>query len=161
MDKGDFIVHGAGRNIDRQYDDFFFVQQPAANSVDFSSRVKTAQRELASRHGIMMRESIRPDASFAFIGLSQTYILWAHRDATSTACQYTTVPIAPLPLYLRLVRRTNSISSAYSTNGSTWTWLGTNQIAFSGKDFLLGLAVCSGNAGSVETVFDHVAVKNL
>jgi hypothetical protein len=127
--------------------------------VDFTSRVKNAARQNASRHGIMLRESIKPDASFGFVGLSQQTILWAHRDVSSSPCQFTTVPIVPLPVYLRLVRRTNGISSAYSTNGTNWIWLGTNQIKFAQPEYLAGLAVSSGNANSVETVFDQVEVK--
>ncbi len=156
-----FTVHGSGANIGEQADNFFFVQRTASNSVDFSSSLKKADLKNASRHGIMLRDSTRSDASFGFVGLSQKLIFWAHRDVDSSSCQFMTVPIVPLPVYLRLVRRTNGICSAYSTNGSNWVWLGTNQIQFSQPEYLAGLAVSSGNANSVETIFDHVAVKNL
>jgi len=109
----------------------------------------------------MLRDSTRADASFGFVGLSQQSIFWEHRDVNSSPCKFTTVPIAPLPVYLRLVRRTNSISGAYSTDGSNWIWLGTNQITFSQREFLAGLAVSSGTAASVEAVFDRVLIKNL
>jgi len=161
MDKGDFVVRGAGPNIDKQSDNFFFVQRAAANNIDFTSRVKTAGREIASRQGIMIRESIKADASFAFMGLSQTSILWAHRANTSDSCQFISVPIMPLPLYFRLLRKTNIVCGAYSTNGTNWTWLGTNQIALADQSYLIGLAASSGNALSVKTVFDEVAVRNL
>ena len=108
----------------------------------------------------MIRESIKPDAAFAFIGVSQTSIFWAHRDIGSSPCQFINVAITTLPLYLRLTRRTNDICSAYSTNGSNWTWLGTNQITFSDPNYLIGMAVSSGNANFVQTVFDLVTVKN-
>jgi regulation of enolase protein 1 (concanavalin A-like superfamily) len=160
-ENGDFVVHGAGQNIDQLSDNFFFVQRAASGSMDFSSRIKSAGRGIASRQGVMIRESVKADASFAFIGLSQTRIFWAHRDNTSNSCQFTDVPIAPLPVYLRLTKRTNSVCGAYSTNGTHWTWLGTNQITTAGQDFLVGLAVSSGDASSVSTVFDQVTVKNL
>jgi hypothetical protein len=160
-DKGDFIVHGSGRNIGDLADNFFFVQRPASNSVDFHSRVRNADRPLASRHGIMMRESTKTDAAFAFVGISQTSILWAHRDISSSPCQFINIEMNTLPLYVRLIRRTNNICSAYSTDGSNWTWLGTNQITFSDPGYLIGLAVSSGNAGFVQTVFDRVTVTNL
>jgi hypothetical protein len=157
----EFTVHGSGANISGPADNFFFVQRVVANSVDFTSRVKKADLKNASRHGLMLRNSIKPDASFGFVGLSQQSILWAYRDTDSTPFKFMTVPIAPLPIYLRLVRKTNAICGAYSTNGTNWIWLGTNQITFSQPEYLAGLAVSSGNAGSVETVFDHVAIKNL
>lgn len=161
VDQGDFVVHGAGPNIDKQSDNFFFVQRAVSNSVEFTSRVKSAGHELASRQGIMIRESIKADASFAFMGLSQKNILWAHRANTSDPCQFVSVPNMPLPLYFRLLKKTNGISGAYSTNGTHWTWLGTNQITLADQNYLVGLAVSSGNAISVKTVFDEVAVKNL
>lgn len=109
----------------------------------------------------MMRESTKTDAAFAFVGISQTSILWAHRDISSTPCQFINIEMNALPLYVRLIRRTNNICSAYSTDGSNWTWLGTNQITFSDPGYLIGLAVSSGNAGFVQTVFDRVTVTNL
>jgi hypothetical protein len=156
-----FTVHGSGANIDQAADNFFFVQRSTSNSVDFASRIKAADQKNASRQGIMMRDSIRADASFGFVGVSQKSILWAHRDVNSAPCQFITVPIVPLPVYLRLVRRTNSICSAYSRDGSHWIWLGTNHVNFSQPEYLAGLAVSSGNAASVETVFDQVMIKDL
>jgi hypothetical protein len=155
----DFVVHGAGQNIDRLSDNFFFVQRAASGSVDFISRMKAAGRELASRQGIMIRESVKPDASFAFIGLSQASIFWVHRDKASESARFTDVPIVPLPLYFRLIRSTNGVCGAYSTNGKNWTWLGTNQIALSEQSYLIGLAVSSGDASSVTTVFEQPTVK--
>jgi hypothetical protein len=156
-----FTVHGSGQATDPQTDNFFFVQRTTSNSVDFTSRVKSADRRNASRQGIMLRDSLRADASFGFVGLSQQSILWAHRDVTSSPCKFTTVPAAPLPVYLRIVRATNSICGAYSTDGSNWIWLGTNQITFSQPEYLAGLAVSSGSAAPIEAVFDTVAIKNL
>jgi hypothetical protein len=156
-----FTVHGSGQSSDPQTDNFFFVQRAISNSVDFTSRVKAAGQKNASRQGIMMRDSFRADASFGFVCLSQQSIFWAHRDTDASPFKFVFVPIAPLPVYLRLVRRTNSICSAYSTNGSDWVWLGTNQITFSQPEYLAGLAVSSGTATSVEAVFDHVTIKNL
>jgi hypothetical protein len=157
-----FIVHGSGQSATApQTDNFFFVQRTASNSLDFTSRIQSADQRNGSRQGIMLRDSLRADASFGFVGLSQQSILWAHRDANSSPCKFTPVPITSLPVYLRLVRRTNSISSAYSTDGSNWIWLGTNQITFSQPEYLAGLAVSSGSATPVEAVFDNVTFKNL
>ncbi|HEX4265985.1 MAG TPA: hypothetical protein VH597_16745 [Verrucomicrobiae bacterium] len=162
VEKSDIVVYGAGGNIDSGSDNFFLVQQPASGSVDFTSRIKSASHENASRQGIMIRESTKADASFAFIGLSQTSILWVHRDNASSTCQFTNVSIVPLPIYLRLTKRTNGVCGAYSANGTRWTWLGTNQITFAEQNYLIGLAVASGSAsGPVKAVFDQPMVNNL
>ena len=109
----------------------------------------------------MIRDSIKPEASFAFMGLSQQNIFWAHRASASDVCQFTNVPLVSLPIYFRLLKKNNAISGAYSTNGTNWTWLGTNQVALADQNYLIGLAVSSGNASFTQTVFDEVAVKNL
>jgi hypothetical protein len=155
----DFVVHGAGQNIDQHSDDFFFVQRPASGSVDFVARMKSAGRELASRQGLMFRDSIKADASFAFIGLSQARIFWVHRDNASDSARFTDAPMLPLPLYLRLLRRTNGVCGAYSKDGVNWTWLGTNQITLTNQAYLIGLAVASGIANSGTAVFEQPTVK--
>jgi hypothetical protein len=156
-----FIVHGSGQSTDPKTDNLFLVQRAESNSIDFTSRVKTADQKNASRQGIMLRDSVRADASFGFVGLSQKSIIWAHRDVNAAPCQFMPVSVPPLPVYLRLVRRTNSISGAYSTDGSNWIWLGTNQITFSQPEYLAGLAVSSGTALWTDAVFDQVSIKHL
>jgi hypothetical protein len=158
-DKDEFIVNGAGENINGQSDNFFFLRRPASNSMDFVARLKTADRLNASRHGIMVRGSDNPDAAFAFVGLSQSSIFWLHRDDSASMCQYMTQPIPQLPVFLKLSRKKDSISGAFSVNGSNWTWLGTNQVALPEQNYLIGFAVSSGNnLNSVRSKFDAVKI---
>lgn len=158
-DKDNFIVNGAGDNINGQADNFFFLRRPASNSLDFVARLKMADRLNASRHGIMIRGSDNAGAAFAFVGLSQSSIFWLHRDETSNTCQFMTQPIPKLPVFLKLLRGTNSVSGAFSLNGSSWVWLGTNQITLPERNYLIGFAVSSGNnLSSALAKFDEVKV---
>ena len=158
-DKDEFIVNGAGENINGSSDNFFFLRRPASNSVDFVARLKTADRLNASRHGIMLRGSDNPDAAFAFVGLSQSSIFWLHRDDSSGTCQFMTQPMPQLPVFLKLSRTNDSVSGAFSVNGSNWTWLGTNQITLPKENYLIGFAVSSGNnQNSVRAKFDAVKI---
>jgi hypothetical protein len=161
-DGNGFIINGAGENIYGKSDNFFFLQQAASNSLDFVSRLHKADKENKSRHGIMIRESEKADAAFAFVGLSQTSIFWLHRDNSSTACQFTNKPAPQLPVFFRLLRTTNFVSGAFSTDGSTWTWLGTNQVTLPVQNYLVGFAVSSGNSNSpVQAQFDKVKINGL
>lgn len=154
-----FIVNGAGENIYGKSDNFFFLHQSASNSVDFVARLHKADKENKSRHGIMIRESEKADAAFAFVGLSQISVFWLHRDNSSVACQFTNRPAPQLPVFFRLLWTTNLVSGAFSTDGSTWTWLGTNQVALPVQHYLVGFAVSSGNSNSpVQAQFDEVKI---
>lgn len=158
-DKDEFIVNGAGENINGTSDNFFFLRRPASNSVDFVARLETADRLTASRHGIMIRGSDNSAAPFAFVGLSQSSIFWLHRDDSSNACQFMMQPIPQLPVFLKLSRAKQSVSGAFSVNGSNWTWLGTNQITLPEQNYLIGFAVSSGNnQHSVRSKFDAVKI---
>jgi hypothetical protein len=157
----EFVIFGAGQNNYGPSDDFFFVQQSSSNSVDFAARLRSADGFPASRHGIMIRESEKADAPFAFVGLSQSTIAWLHRDAPSQYSQITKVPPARLPIFLRLLKKTNFISGAYSTNGTHWVWLETNQIPFSAQSYLIGFAVSSGSdMAQAGSTFDAITITN-
>lgn len=158
-DKNDFIIHGAGDNINGRADNFFFLRRPATNSMDFVARLKVADRLNASRHGIMIRGSDSADAAFAFVGLSQSSIFWLHRDGDSQTCQFMTQPIPKFPVFLKLRRGTNSVSGAFSVDGSNWVWLGTNEITMSEQNYLVGFAVSAGNnVNSALAKFDDVKI---
>ncbi len=161
VNKAEFIVYGAGQNNYGPSDDFFFVQQPASNSIEFSARLKTTSPSATSRHGIMIRESEKPDAPFVFVGLLQAAVAHLHRDVAAQYSQVSKVPQAHLPVFLKLLKQTNLISAAFSTNGSTWIWLETNQISFSSQRYLVGFAVSSGSDDvQTEATFDEVKITN-
>ena len=158
-DEKGFIVNGAGKNIGEKSDNFFFLHRAASNSVDFVTRLYQANNENNTRHGIMIRESEKADAAFAFVGLSQKSVFWMHRDKSSTACQFVPKPTPQLPVFLRLVRTTNSVLGAFSKDGSAWTWLGTNQVALPVESCLVGFAVSSGNTNiAVQGWFDRFTI---
>ncbi len=158
-DKDQFIVIGAGENINGKADNFFFLRRPASNSMEFIARLESASPMNASRHGIMLRSSDDPAAAFAFVGLSQSSIFWLHRDDSSNTCQFMMQPIPQLPVFLKLSRAKQSVSGAFSVNGSNWTWLGTNQIKLPEQNYLIGFAVSSGNNQySVRSKFDDIKI---
>jgi hypothetical protein len=155
-----FLIYGAGENNYGPSDDVFFVQQPASNSVDFIARLTFADLIGISRHGLMIRESGKADAPFAFVGISQAKISCLRRDNAGLPITH----IAKegglrLPIFLRLLKETNFISGAYSTNGSNWVWFETNQLPFLAQSYLIGFAVSSGNSeNQVKSTFDKVTL---
>jgi hypothetical protein len=63
------------------------------------------------------------------------------------------------PVWVRLVRNGNTITASRSTNGSTWTQVGSDTVTM-GAQVFVGLAVTSHAAGVLNTsTFDNVSVS--
>ena len=153
-----FVLTGYGKNIYGQSDNFFFVYQSISNSVEFIARLSGKIDETTARRGLMMRGATNADAPFAFIGLSQTNILWGQRPVAGSNCTFTNLPVSQLPIFFRLNRNTNTFSGAFSPDGTNWTGIKTDEI-FMPDHYLLGFAVCSGNKKSVQANFDNMSIK--
>jgi len=160
MEKVAFVLKGRGTNINGKSDSFFFVDQSVSNDVTFFARLSSTNDEVSSRRGIMMRKSEKPSAPFVFIGLSNGHILWFQRATQGAYCSLPyDLPMPQLPVYLRILRQTNSFSGAFSADGTTWKNMGTTNIAMPDQNYLVGFAVCSGtNKVSVNAVFDQVSI---
>jgi hypothetical protein len=154
-----FVLSGYGEKIYGKSDSFFFVYQSVSNSVEFVARLSGRIDETTARRGIMMRGSKNADAPFVFIGLSQTNILWGQRPAADTNCRFTNLPMTQLPVSFKITRKANTFSGAFSTNGTNWTGVGTNEISMPDQNYLVGLAICSGKTNaSVRAEFDKVSI---
>lgn len=63
------------------------------------------------------------------------------------------------PVWVQLVRTGNTFSGYYSTNGSTWTLIGSTSITFSNSTILAGLAVTSHNNSALTVAtFSNVSL---
>jgi hypothetical protein len=63
------------------------------------------------------------------------------------------------PYYVKVVRNTNSFSAYQSSNGSTWTQVGSTQTIVMGSTSYVGLCVCSAANPTLATdTFDNVSV---
>lgn len=155
-----FVLTGCGKNIYGQSDNFFFVYQSISNSVEFIARLSGKIDETTARRGLMMRGSTNADAPFAFIGLSQTNIYWVQRQIAGTNCTFTNLPVTPRPVSFKITRKANTFSGAFSTNGTNWTGIGTDEISMTNQNYLVGFAVCSGiNKEPVQANFDKVSIN--
>lgn len=155
-----FVLKGYGDNIFGKSDSFFFVYQSISNSVEFVARLSGKIDETIARRGIMMRGATNTDAQFVFIGLSQTNILWGQRPAAGKDCTFTSLTVTQLPVFFRITRKTNTFSGAFSTDGTNWTGIGTNEISMPDQNYLVGFAVCSGKTNaSVRAEFNSVSFK--
>jgi beta-xylosidase len=66
-----------------------------------------------------------------------------------------------LPVWLKLVRSGNTFSGYLSTDGSTWTQVGTNQTVTMAANVYIGLAVNSATNSALATAtFDNVSISS-
>jgi hypothetical protein len=110
----------------------------------------------------MMRESLAPNSKEVSLLLSpvtgNSKISFQYRTTTggSTAGPNSNCAI---PYYLKLVRVGNVFTAYKSSNGSSWTQVGTAQTIVMNQNMLIGLAVCSHNTGALcQAVFSSVSL---
>ena len=161
-DGNGFIINGAGGQIYGKSDSLFFLNRDTSNAVEFVARLYKAENQIGGRLGIMMRDSDKPDGAFAFLGVSKNNLFWLHRDKPSTGCLTMNQALPDLPVFLKLSRRSNLVSGAFSTNGNSWVWVGTNHILLPEEHYLLGFAVASGASNTaVHGEYDRIQIPGV
>jgi regulation of enolase protein 1 (concanavalin A-like superfamily) len=107
----------------------------------------------------MIRATTNTNAAHAFMLVSKGKgLAFQRRTANGGASTHTAGPMAGAPRWVKLTRAGNVISAHTSTDGSTWTLVGSDTFAMP-ADVLVGLAVGSHDVADVATAaFDNVAV---
>jgi hypothetical protein len=143
-----FAVRIGSGDIGDRADSFHFVHTPASGNIDFVARiVSITGADRLARAGVMFRDSLRPEAKFAFAGITAT---------GEAALQYrsgTRDPSLPgassakvtLPCWLKLTRREKNVAAHWSTDGKQWQPFGVLPVGLKDNCFI-GLAVASHSA---------------
>ncbi|HZP48138.1 MAG TPA: phospholipase D-like domain-containing protein [Vicinamibacterales bacterium] len=158
-----FNVVAAGADIWSSADSFHYVYEPLSGDGTIVARVASLQNvNSKAKAGVMIRESLAPGATDAFMFVSTTKgVQFQSRTATGGATSATAGPIKAAPYWVRVDRSGNTFTGYYSADGATWTSLGTATIAMASNAFV-GLAVTSHNT-DVDTAaaIDHVSVNGV
>ena len=157
---GTFTVTGAGNGtMIIPSDSFHFVYQPLAGDCTVIARVASVQGSSAAQIGIMVRETLNPGSNHVFLFDYAPSILMTDRTSTGSSSTYQFVGSATPPNWLKLVRSGNVFTMYGSSNGTTWTQLGTSQTVTMAPNVYVGLAVSNRNTASLATaIFDNVAL---
>jgi hypothetical protein len=159
---GTYTVKGAGADIYGTSDAFQFAYMQITGNATIIARVASlTNTDAGSKAGIMFRESLAAnskEASATITPLNGIKFL----TRSSTGGQTTSVSTATTlkaPYWLKLVRSGNTFTSYRSTDGVTWTLIGSQTITM-GSTIYVGLAVSSHKAGTLATAtFDNVSVS--
>jgi regulation of enolase protein 1 (concanavalin A-like superfamily) len=148
--RGSYTVNASGSDIAGSADSFRFVYQPLTGDTMIVAQVASVfSTATAAKAGLMIRQDLSASSRFAGIFLNQggNYGIDL-RTRTTASSQYTyTQALAGVaaPYYLKLTRTGNTITLAYSANGTSYTTASTLTMSFSGTVYI-GLAVTAFSA---------------
>ncbi len=158
---GTFTVKGDGADIWGTADAFNFAYTTLSGDGEIVARVTSLQNTDAfAKAGVMLRETaaagsahvvldVRPGGSVEFM----------KRSASGGTTTYLAGATQSIPGWLKLSRSGTTVTASVSSNGSTWTVVGSATVSM-GSSLLAGLAVCSHTTGATTTAtFDNVGVS--
>jgi hypothetical protein len=156
-----FQVAGSGTNIIGSLDQFRFVYQSASGDCTNIARVVSVQNTTTNaRAGVMIRDSLNPDSMQASLVLTpSSNVIFSCRSTTGGSCTTVTNTGCAPPQWLK-VQRSGDVFSAYrSTNGTSWTQVGTNQTITMNTATSIGLMTTSLTNGVLcNGMIDNVTV---
>ncbi len=157
---GTFTQVGSGV-IGSTADKLRFTYQALTGDGEITARVSGIEISgKGSRAGVMIRDSLAANSKQVFMGLTHSNVnLWSQRNdtggSTVTASSTDNVPSS----WVRLVRSGTTITAYKSTNGSTWTTVGSATNTTFGSTCYIGFVVGSGSTTTLNTSqFSNVSV---
>ena len=155
---GTFTVAGSGADVWGTSDEFHYVYKSLAGDGQLVARVATLQNVNAwTKAGVMIRNSTASNSAYGFMLVSAGKgAAFQYRTGTGATAANVTGPAVTAPYYVKIVRAGSTVTGYVSSNGSTWTAVGSATIAL-GSTVDVGLAVCSHDDTRTATAtFDHV-----
>jgi regulation of enolase protein 1 (concanavalin A-like superfamily) len=157
-----YTVTGAGADIWGKSDALHYAYQELDGDGSMIVRVASMEkRDLLAKAGIDFRTSLDPSATHAGLFVTPANgIKFIRRTSAGAASISTTSAISgpATPIWLKLSRSGGTISASRSSDGITWTLIGTQDLAI-GQSIFVGLAVSSHQAGSpINAMFDNVTI---
>jgi hypothetical protein len=156
-----FQVAGSGTNISGTADQLRFVYQGASADCAVTGRVISVQNTATNaRAGVMIRNSLDADSMQVSLMLTPaSNVIFSCRSTTGGACTTVTDTGCAPPQWLK-VQRAGDVFSAYrSTDGTTWTQVGTTQTVAMTTATYIGLMTTSMTNGVLcNSIIDNVSV---
>jgi hypothetical protein len=159
---GTFTVSGTGADIYDNADAFHYVFQNVTGDATIIAHVASIQNvDVWTKAAVMMRDGLGAGAVNVVVLTSPTaandYRLQA-RLVTDAATTSDKGAAGTAPIWLRLVRRANTINGSTSPDGRNWTAIGTSKTIPATTALTVGLAVVSHAAGPASATFDNVSL---
>jgi N-acetylneuraminic acid mutarotase/glucose/arabinose dehydrogenase/endonuclease/exonuclease/phosphatase family metal-dependent hydrolase len=160
---GTFTIKGAGADIWDSSDSFYYLHQQMTGDGQIVARITSRQNTHEySKVGLMLRGSLVANSPHVILALKPDGgIEFMTRTATGGPTTFLTGDTGnSLPLWLRLVRNGTQVSAARSTNGTSWTPIGSTNITLPAA-IQAGVPVLSHNPAVLNTAtVDNVSVTS-
>jgi hypothetical protein len=157
---GTFTVEGAGVDVWDTSDQFRYVYQAFSGDIEITSRVASLENTHEwAKAGVMIRGTLAANAVQTSVVVTPAQGTHFYRRlSTGAVTQPGPIGPATAPVWVRLERRGSTVTGFQSTDGVTWTAVGTATMA--GATLYVGLEVTSHDASQAATaVFDNVTVR--
>ena len=141
---------GAGADVWGTTDAFRYAYTTLSGDGSIVAQVSTLENVDAwTKAGVMMRDTLSANARHAFMVVSPGKgLAFQRRTATGATSANTAGGTGLAPYFVKLTRTGNTFMAAKSTNGVTWTTVGSDTIAM-GSTIYVGVAVSSHVAGNL------------
>jgi regulation of enolase protein 1 (concanavalin A-like superfamily) len=155
---GVYTVSGAGTQVWGSSDSFNYAYQTIGASTTMTAQVTSNQKpNQYSKAGIMVRSSLSSGASNVYLFVQANgQIILTDRASSGGSTSWPASVGGNAPVWLRLVVSGGAVQAYYSTNGSSYTLLGTTSISLSGTAYA-GLAVSSNTSALNTATFSNVS----
>ena len=155
-----FTMTAAGFGIARQSDKFFFVYQPVVGDVEIRARVDglTVAKQ-GAKTGVMIRGALTGSAAMgATLVIDNDGTAFPRRPTEGGNVVTASGPQVTAPVWVRLVRTGNTLTSYESTDGTSWQVIGQTTVALPATAYV-GLALDShSNSATATAALSQVTV---
>jgi hypothetical protein len=156
------IINAVGTDIAGTADQFHFAYKKlSGNGVIIAKVLSISNTDSTAKAGVMIRETLGAGSKHAMVVvMPNNRATFRGRiptdDITTTVGTKTSITV---PIWLKLTRSGNNFTAHWSTNGSTWTALGTQLEITMLMDVYVGLCVTSRNVNATCTAeFSNVDI---
>jgi regulation of enolase protein 1 (concanavalin A-like superfamily) len=162
---GTYTVKGAGADTWGTADAFGYAYTTLTGNGEMVARVASVQNINSwTKAGVMFRDGLTAGAAHAFMIVTPTTVkgtAFQRRVTAGGTSTHTAGPAAAPPYWVKLSRTGDTMTASVSTDGTTWTVVGSDTITMSAT-IDVGLTVSSHVAGTLATAtFDSVTITAL
>jgi hypothetical protein len=151
---GSFTISGSGWDIYGTADAFQYAAQPISGNCAISAQVQLQGSDTNpwAQTGVMIRNSLSASDMEASVAVTPTQGVWfLYRTAAGGTSSSVGVSGVTAPCWVQVVRSGNTFTGEYSTNGTTWTQIGSSQTIPMGTNTYIGLDTTSHNNSESNT----------
>jgi hypothetical protein len=152
---GEYTIVAGGTDIWNTSDQFYYLHRPETGDVELIARVDSFDSVNDwGKAGIMFRNGTAANEAFAMVMVRPDDTVgfqWRTAAGASAGWNGSLQGAAGVVKYIRLVRQADTFKAYYSTNGTSWTQVGSTKTITMSSAIEVGLAVTSHDAGTLGT----------